>query len=118
MTEKEFNRKFKGVNAPIYRGAPMPPFDPAMVNESKFADELRVKWYYFSFIEGDSSANGTVNVKWESQEWDADGIDGLVEEIRRCLKHIGFVGNVVLEIWERGEKGSGEYEAYREFDVI
>ena len=117
MTEKEFNRKFKGVNAPEYRGAPMPPFDPAMVNESKFADELRLKSCEFNFIEGDSSANDTVNVKWESQEWDADDIAGLVEEIRRCLKHIGFVGNVELEIWERGEKGSSEYEAYHEFDV-
>ena len=114
MTEKEFNCKFKGVNAPEYRGAPMPPFDPAMVNESKFADELRFKTYEFNFIEGDSSTNDTVNVKWESQEWDADGIDGLVEEIRRCLKHIGFAGNVKLEIWEHSENGS----AYREFDVI
>ena len=118
MTEKEFYKKFKGVNCPVCRGAKMPSFDPAKINEENFSDELRFKSYVFKFIEGDELTNDTISIEWESQEWDSHGIDDLVEEIRRCFKHIGFVGNVELTAWERGQKGSEEYEAYREFDVI
>ena len=120
MTKTEFDKIFNDdliVNGPQYRGAPQPAFDPGKVNESRFADELRPKWWNFSFIECNDTIDDTVVVEWKSQEWSYD-IDSLIDELTRCLKYHKFAGNVELTVYERGCKGSGECEDYREFEII
>ena len=96
MTKKQFNSRFHGVNIPAYRGAPYPKFDPAAVNESEFSDALRFKNYDFSF-----KNDGSIDIDWESQSWDEDGIDGFVNEVKRCLKHIGFEGDCTIHLFDR-----------------
>ncbi len=102
MTEDEFNRKFRGVNCPNCRGAKQPPFDPAAVNESRFADELRFKEYGFSFHEGTGNDDDIVQVRWVTQDWNKDGLFGFLEEVVRCMRHIGFRGIVLTVMYRRG----------------
>lgn len=116
MTENEFHSVFHGVNCPKYRGAQQPPFDKYAINESQFSDELRFKSFNTQFIEGNNTTQDTIKVEWESQEWDYHGIDGVVDEIKRCFKECGFRGIVELSIWERGEKG-GDCDTWREFEI-
>ena len=104
MTKEEFERKFRGVNGPAYRGARMPAFNESAVNESAFPDDLRYKEYSFDFKEG---ADDHIDVVWISQSWDCT--DKLLAEIKRCLKYIGFVGTVYLRIRMRGETWNSEY---------
>ena len=117
--KKKFDNLFSNdvVCGPIYRGAPFPKFDPSKINEKNFDDELREKWSSFKFIEGDDYTNDTIAIEWESQEW-TDDIESLVNEIARFLKYHHFIGNVELTIYERGYKGTGECEAYREFEIV
>lgn len=79
MTVKEFIRRYGkvGINGPTYRGGPQPSFDEYRINESAFADELRVKSVYFELTDED------IFIDWESQEWTNDYFD-LKEEIKRC----------------------------------
>lgn len=103
MTEKQFNYRFHGVNGPKYRGAPYHKFDPAAINESKFSDELRFKEYDCNIDD-----NGHLVIEWKSQSWDEDGIDGFVNEVKRCLKHIGFEGDCIIHLFDRdGENDIG-----------
>ncbi len=97
MTEKQFNHRFHGVNGPKYRGAPHPKFDPAAINESEFSDALRLKECEFN-IDDD---NGHLSIDWKSQSWDEDGIDGFIDEVKRCLKHIGFEGDCTIHLFDR-----------------
>lgn len=108
MTKKQFNSRFHGVNGPAYRGAPMPAFDPAAVNESEFSDALRFKTYDFSF-----KSDGCIDIDWELQSWDEDGIDGLIAEIKRCLGCIGFTGHAMLSVHDR----DGENEEVVDIEV-
>ena len=96
MTKKQFSSRFHGVNGPEYRGAPYPKFDPAAVNECEFSDELRFKNYDFSFKD-----DGSIDIDWESQSWDEDGIDELSAEIKHCLDYIGFRGHAMLSVHDR-----------------
>lgn len=115
MTKEEFNGKFKGVNGPSYRGAPMPKFNPTMVNESEFPDELRFKEYDFDFTEGGEGSEDTLDITWISQVWECT--DKLIAEIKRCLKHIGFVGTVYLNIRMRGERQRSKYAESHTFKI-
>ena len=116
MTKNEFNHKFKGEIGPSYYGAKHPPFNPAAINEKNFPNELRVKDLSTNFIEGFDGQPDKIHFKWVSMQWN-DGIDSVVKEIKRCLKFIGFIGWVELEIYERGMNGSGSHEDYIEFEV-
>ena len=105
MTEKEFGKKFHGVISPKYRGAPTPKFDPVGINEQKFSDDLRFKEYD---IDLESNADGEIAkvvIDWRSQCWDPDGIDGVVDEVTRCFKNIGYDGDVELHIYDRDGEG-------------
>ena len=115
MTRNEFNRKFHGVVTDEYVGAPYPAFDHHAVNEKAIDNELRFKWYDFDFEEAKDGID-TITVKWQSYSWPNDAlvaVNGLVEEVKRCLKSIGFIGNVVLDVNDR----SKENFAHREFTV-
>lgn len=108
MDSKTFWKQWKGINIPEYRGAPAPEFDPAKINETEFADELRIKELDSDFIPGENGNEDRVKLEWAAQSWNADGLNGLVDEIKRCFKYIGFIGKVELEIWERGCRGEDE----------
>ena len=109
MTTKTFNKVWSGVLAPYCRGAKYPAFDPAAINCSLIADELRPKEYDFSL------KNDVLEIEWISQEWCRP--DSLVKEIRRCMLHIGFVGEVRMKIHQRGESLYGYCGARRRFVI-
>lgn len=94
MDNDEFLRRFKGVNAPAYRGAPHPPFDEAAINESAFDDELRYKEFEIKI------EDGVLRVKWTSQRW-ANPHGKFTDEVRRCLNAIGYKGEVFVDIASR-----------------
>lgn len=97
MTEKEFFSKFNGVKGPKCAGAAYPAFDPAAVNESKFPHELRFKEESFSFSEGAGfGGRDVVEVEWFAKE--SHDPELLVAEVKRCLTHIGFAGQVNFNI--------------------
>lgn len=116
MTKDKFYKKFKGVNTPPCRGAKMPDFNPAMVNEEKFSDALRFKSYDFNFIEGSDGDPDVVEITWVSQDW--DDYESFVNEITRCMKHIGFTGDIHLDLYMRGEKGNPECSEYIEWSIF
>ena len=43
--------------------------------------------------------------------------DKLIAEIKRCLKHIGFVGTVYLNIRMRGERPRSKYAESHTFKI-
>lgn len=97
MTEKEFFSKFHGVKGPKCAGASYPAFDPAAVNESKFPHALRFKEESFSFSEGTGfGGRDVVEVDWLAKE--AHDPEKLIAEVKRCLAHIGFAGQVNFSI--------------------
>ena len=113
MSKKVFFKRFKGYNGPEHRGAPFPPFDPAALNPALFADELRLKYYSIKYDE----TKPRVTIYWDSQSWSED-TDSLKSEIRRCFHHIGFRGNVILNLARRGERGIPDgYHEYIRFVV-
>lgn len=101
MTTKEFNKLFHGVACPKYRGAAYPKFDPAAINESKFSDALRFKDFNTDFMCDPDGEISTVEIDWMSQDWDENGIDGFKAEIERCFRHIGYLGNVEIHVYDR-----------------
>lgn len=109
MDAKTFNMVWSGVLSPYCRGAEYPAFDPAAINCSLFADELRPKEYSFSL------KNDVLEIEWISQRWCKP--DSLVKEIRRCMLHIGFVGEVRMKIYKRGESLYGDCGARRRFVI-
>ena len=113
MTEKRFFELFKGIAAPECRGAPYPKYDPAKINESMFADELRCKSYQFDFRQGRKGDDDELTVRWTSQGWDET--DTFVREVRRCLMHIGFVGRVKILMNQRSYGVYTERGARRRF---
>lgn len=111
MTSKKFYKKFNGVAAPAYRGAPNAEFDPNAINEAEFNDDLRFKEWTSDFDE----ETQTFTLKWRSQCWPAEDaaleIDWMVAEIARCMGCIGFTGKVVLELSSRdGDEDRREFE--------
>ena len=109
MTVKTFDKVWGGVNAPVYRGAKCSDFNPTMINCSLIADELRPKSYHFNL------KKDVLEIEWVSQEWCKP--DSLVKEIRRCMLHIGFIGEVKMKIHQRGESLYGECGARRKFVI-
>ena len=93
----------------------MPEFDPTAINEEKFADELRFNEYATS-IEG-IDGTGMFTLDYESQSWNEEGLKDFYSEVKRCLKAIGFYGDVKIHILERGFKDSGECEQYCMFSI-
>lgn len=107
MTRTEFYGKFKGVNGPVCRGARMPEFNKAAVNEGAFPDPLRYKENEFDFKQGSGDGGDHLDITWVSQEWDKT--DELIAEITRCLKYVGFYGTVFLQIRMRGESWDSDF---------
>lgn len=88
---------------------------PAAINEEMFADELRFKEYATSIEH--INGTGMFIIDYESQGWDEAGLKDFYLEVKRCLKAIGFYGNVKIHIWERGYKDSGECEQICMFTI-
>lgn len=109
MTNRTFDRVWGGVNYPPYRGATCPDFEPSMINCSEIEYALRPKEYGFAI------KNGVLEIDWVSQGW-CDP-DSLVKEIRRCMLHIGFIGEVRMKIRQRGASLYGECGARRRFII-
>ena len=110
MTEKEFNKKFNGVAGPLYRGAAYPKFDPAAINESEFEDECRHKEVNWELDEDKNE----LAIDWLTQE-SADKHTLLWKEVKRCLEHIGFDGQVNLTLTSRD--GGPVYTLTKRFAV-
>lgn len=99
------------LNMPVERGAPHPKFNPKKINVSRICDELRPK--DFTGVQGK-----IIIIDWIAQEWDADGVPGLIEEISRCLECNGYSGKVMLRAVARGCNFTDEgWYAIRMFDV-
>ena len=92
---KEFKLK---VNMPQFRGDDYPPFEENAINESKFADEMRIK-YWEAKEDGD-----TINIMWITQEeFDKWQFMGFMEEVKRYFEYIKPEGikTVKLEVFCR-----------------
>lgn len=97
MTKSEFYSKFHGVKGPTCFGASYPAFDPAAVNESRFPLGLRFKEETITFTAGDGlDGQDVVEVDWLARENHDPEL--LVAEVKRCLMHIGFAGQVNFNI--------------------
>lgn len=71
------------VNGPLYRGARMPKFNPAQINESEFSDNLRMKSFTCSIF-GDS-----LEIDWTTQEpFTPSEAKELVAEIERAVEYL------------------------------
>lgn len=99
MTKFEFFKKFHGTICPAYRGDEYPPFDKFGINEKNFSDALRLKDVNFDFRS--SKTYDEVYVLWKSQSWDDDGINGFLDEIKRCFTEIGFTGRIRVKLYDR-----------------
>lgn len=71
------------VNGPMYRGARMPEFNPAQINESEFSDNLRMKSFQCSIF-GDS-----LEIDWTTQEpFTPSEAKELIDEIERAVEYL------------------------------
>lgn len=71
------------VNGPMYRGARMPEFNPAQINESEFNDNLRMKSFKCSIF-GDN-----LEIDWTTQEpFTPSEARELVDEIERAVEYL------------------------------
>lgn len=100
--------KFCEINVagPEFRGAPYPKFDPKQINESKFEDGLRAKWY-------DASINlneNTGHVVWESQE-DENPTGAWEDEVMRAFKENGLKPGSTIRV-EFGSRDTGIIHEY------
>ena len=94
------------VAGPVCRGAPYPKFDPKKINESRFEDGLRAKWY-------ESSINLTENtgrVVWESQE-DENPTGAWEDEVMRAFKENGLKPGSTICV-EFGSRDTGIIHEY------
>ena len=96
MNSSVFYKSFHGVNGPKWRGAKMPEFDPAAINEEMFPDELRFNEYATSIEH--INGTGMFTLDYESQGWNEEGLKDFYLEVKRCLKVIGFYGNVKIHV--------------------
>ena len=64
---------------------------------------------------GDNMKKDVLEIEWVSQGWCKP--DSLVKEIRRCMLHIGFIGEVKMKIHQRGESLYGVCGARRKFVI-
>lgn len=98
MTKNQFNKLFGGVNGPEYRGAPAPEFNPFMINESTFGDNLRFKEYEINFIDDD-----TIDMVWVTQRpFEENDLIPFYEEVSRCIHtEIGYTGIIEISVIAR-----------------
>lgn len=90
---------------PDYRGAAYPAFDEKKVNESRFEDGLRAKWWDMCIT---SSTTG--DVTWESQE-DDDPTETWEAEIKRAFKANGLKNGSTIHV-KFGSRDSGFIHNY------
>ena len=111
MTFDEFISKYdrcvNNINAPAYRGAPQPPFENDMINESAFSDMLRFKYVNYEY----DTKNNIIFIDWESQGWPDDGdIISFIEEIKRCYNYLVKIADfkepitIQLHIFDRDKE--------------
>ena len=100
-------RKTIDVLGPAYRGAPYPAFNEMCINESRFEDELRGKWWDV-FIE-----NGVGHVMWLSQEGE-NPTDRWETEVKRAFKANGLKDGARIDVqfWSRDVGYVHEYELH------
>ena len=92
----EFNDYFNGVIGPKYAGARYPEFDRFGINESRFAHEMRCKYFDISLKKGE------LTVKWCSQDpFTREDRDDFDKELIRCLEFLGYFGNVNVHLFDR-----------------
>lgn len=108
MTKTMFYKLYNGVNSIS--------FDPACINESKIAYELRLKEVYVDFIEGEYGARDHIIVNWRSMGWYEcnDEMEDFKAEIMRCMKHIGFIGVVTVDLCDHDR----DNEVIFDFEVV
>ena len=108
MTAEEFVRKHGKVhvNGPKYRGGPNPPFEDDRINESEFSDDLRVK-----SLNIDTNYYNVISIDWESQAWD-DNFKDFIIEVKRCYNYLankfGLEEKVeiIIHLHDRDDTGS------------
>ena len=94
-----------GLACPDYRGEPYPAFDEKKVNESRFEDGLRAKWWDMCI-----TSPTTGNVTWESQE-DDDPTEAWETEIKRAFKANGLKSGSMIHV-KFGSRDSGFIHNY------
>lgn len=106
MTNEEFNENFHGIIGPAYRGARYPEFEPCGINESAFADQLRVKC-----ADIDVKGNGELYVNWCSQEpFRDDDKEDFNDELVRCAECCEYEGKIHVHLHDRDGYRSCKYE--------
>lgn len=71
------------VNGPVYRGARMPKFNPAQINESEFSDNLRMKRFKCNIL------GNSLEIDWTTQEpFTSSEAKELVDEIERAVEYL------------------------------
>lgn len=71
------------VNGPVYRGARMPKFNPAQINESEFSDNLRMKCFECNIL------GNSLEIDWTTQEpFTSIEAKELVDEIERAVEYL------------------------------
>ena len=111
MTAEQFEKKFHWTKDRAYAWssethapAPWPKFDPAAINIRDIEEECHPKDYSVSF-----DRYPIIDIDWRTQE-DCTRHEKFDEEIIRCMKHIGFVGTVHIELYDRDGYDHFEYD--------
>lgn len=100
-----------GVNAPAYRGAPMPRYNELMVNESEFDDGFRFKSAeLYAYINDEKPEDSYGEVTWLSQEKRyAD--DDFKDEVARAFEANGVPTGAIITV-KFGSRDSGIVEEF------
>ena len=96
------------VAAPECRGAPYPSFDSKKVNESKFEDDLRAKWWDIGIT---SPITGYVT--WEAQEA-KNPTEAWENEVKRAFKANGLKRGSTIHV----KFGSRDAGILHEYDLL
>lgn len=94
------------VAGPVYRGAPYPKFDPMKINESRFEDELRIKWCEANI----DLIKNVGSVVWESQEAE-NPTEFWETEIKRAFKKNGLKPGSTIHV-KFGSRDTGIIHDY------
>lgn len=98
-----------GFNAPDYRGAPMPRWNPSLINEEAIPDKMRAK-YCEAGIDYDAEGN-VGELEWITQEdFNDDDFEIFIKEVKRCIEYLikktGFDEPFVLKVVAECRSGS------------
>ena len=99
---------FREINVagPAYRGAPYPKFNPKKINETKFEDGLRPKWYEASI----NLTENTGHVVWKSEE-DENPTRAWEDEVKRAFEKNGLKSGSKIHV-EFGSRDTGVIHEY------